>query len=350
MDFFRKIMATRSPSGFEFESRKVWKEEVSGNCDRLESDWHGNIYAVLNESAKPKIMILGHLDEIGFMVRNITDDGFIRFRTIGGVDTSIIQARKVIIKTKNGDIPGVIGRKAIHLLRGSDEGKSPDVSEMFIDIGAKDKEEALELVDIGDPITYDVDMIELRNGIYSSKAFDNKAGAFISAEVVKNLNKRKNDLKASIYAGGNCQEEIGLRGSHSLTHKIMPNVGIAVDMTFAVDTPHANPNKEGNVKLGGGPAFARGANTNPKLLDMMIQICEEKNIPYQLEAESAGNGTDADAMQLISGGAIALVSVPIRYMHTQYETLNINDVVHTVNMLTELCLRIDENTDFSPQL
>ncbi len=349
MDFLKRIMSTRSPSGYEYESRKIWKEELINNCDKIEADWHGNLYAILNESTGPKVMLLAHLDEIGFMVRYITEDGFIRFRTIGGVDTNIIQARKVIIKTKNGDIPGVIGRKAIHLLRGGDDAKkTPDVSEMFIDIGAKSKDEASSLVEIGDPITYDVDMVELRNGIFSSKAFDNKAGAFVVAEVVKNIHKRKNELKASIYAGGNCQEEVGLRGSHSVTQKVMPDVGIAVDTTFAIDTPHGQKDKEGNVKLGGGPAFARGANTNPKLLEMMIKICKDENIPYQLEAEPSGNGTDADAMQLISGGAVALVSVPIRYMHTQYETLDIKDVENTIKLLTKLCLNIDKNTDFTP--
>ncbi len=348
MDFLKRMMSTKSPAGYEYESRKVWKDELSDKCDKLESDWHGNVYAVLNGSAKPKIMILGHLDEIGFMVRHIGDDGFIRFRTIGGVDTAIIQARKVIIQTKNGNIPGIIGRKAIHLTRGDDNAKTPDISEMFIDIGAKDGDEAKKLVEIGDPITYDNEMTELRNGIFSARAFDNKVGSFISAEVVKNLRKRQGELKASLYAGGNCQEEGGLRGSQSVTHRIMPDIGIAVDMTFAIDTPHGNSNKEGNVKLGGGPALARGANTNPKLLEMMINICKEKNIPYQLEAEPSGNGTDADPMQTISGGATALVSVPIRYMHTQYETLNINDVENTIKLLTELCLRIDENTDFTP--
>jgi endoglucanase len=346
--FLKKLMSTRSPAGFEFESRKVWKDELNEYADRIDADYHGNLCAILNEEAKPRILLAGHLDEIGFMVRFIDDDGFIYFRTIGGVDTSIIQSRKVIIKTGNGDIIGVIGRKAIHLMESDEHGKAPSIDNMFIDIGAKDGKEAKDLIEIGDPITYDNGLEELRNNIYTSRAFDDKAGAFISAEVLKNLYQRKSELKASVWASGTCQEEAHTRGSSSLTHRIKPDIGIAIDMTFSLDTPHSNTKKHGGVKLGKGPALARGANTNPKLLQIMIDICKEKDIPYQLEAEPAGNGTDADPMQTISGGATALLSVPIRYMHTQYEVLNMSDVDNSIKLLTELCLRIDEGTDFIP--
>ncbi len=347
-EFLKKLMSTRSPAGFEYESRKVWKDELMNYSDRIEADYHGNLCAILNEGAKPRILLAGHLDEIGFMVRYIDDDGFIYFRTIGGVDTSIIQARKVIIRSRNGDITGVIGRKAIHLLGSEERDKAPSIDNMFIDIGAKDGKEAKELIEIGDTITYDNGIMELRNNIYASRSFDDKAGAFISAEVLKNLYQRKDELKASVWASGTCQEEAHTRGVSSLTHRIKPDIGIAIDMTFSIDTPHSNPKKHGGVKLGKGPALARGANTNPKLLEMMIEICKEKNIPYQLEAEPAGNGTDADPMQTISGGATALLSVPIRYMHTQYEVLNMSDVDSSIKLLTELCIRIDEETDFIP--
>jgi endoglucanase len=191
-------------------------------------------------------------------------------------------------------------------------------------------------------------MMELRNHIYASRAFDDKAGAFIAGEVLKQVNRRGSQFKASLYASGTCQEEAHTRGATSLTHRIKPDIGIAIDMTFSLDTPHSNQRKHGNVKLSGGPALARGANTNPKLLEMMILICKEKGIPYQLEAEPAGNGTDADPMQTVSGGATGLVSIPIRYMHTQYEVLNMSDVVNAIDMLVGLCLKIDDRTDFTP--
>ncbi len=346
--FLERLMETRSPAGFEYQSRQVWKDELSPHADSIEADSHGNLCAILNEGVKPKIMLAGHLDEIGFMIRYIDDKGFVYFRTIGGVDTSIIQSRKVIIQTRGGDIPGVIGRKAIHLMENEEREKAPSIDNMFIDIGAKDGKEAKNLIEIGDPITYDNGMMKLRNNIYASRAFDDKAGAFIAGEVLKQVNKQKSQLKASLYASGTCQEEAHTRGVRSLTHTIKPDIGIAIDMTFSIDTPHSNQRKHGNVKLGGGPALARGANTNPKLLEMMIGICKEKGIPYQLEAEPAGNGTDADPMQTISGAATALVSIPIRYMHNQYEVLNMSDIENAIEMLVRLCLKIDDGTDFTP--
>lgn len=348
LNFLKKLMGASSPAGFEFEVRKIWKEEMNDKCEKIEADYHGNIWAVANEELNPKIVLAGHIDEIGFMVRYIDDKGFIYIRPIGGVDLSIVQGRKVKIRTKNGGIIGVIGRKALHLLSGDEKNSAPPVEKIFIDIGAKDGDEAKKLVEIGDPITYTNTMEELRNNIYCSKAFDNRLGAFVVAEVMKNIYSRKNELKASLYSVGTCQEEGGIRGIRSFSHKVKADVGIAVDGTFAIDTPHANPNKEGNVSLGKGPALARGANTNPKLFELMTNICKEKNIPYQIEAEPGGNGTDADGMQVIMGCATALVSIPMRYMHTQYEVICTDDVENSIKLLTELCLTIDKNTDFIP--
>jgi tetrahedral aminopeptidase len=348
MNFLKKLMGASSPAGFEFEVRKIWKEEMKDKCEKLDADYHGNIWAIANESLSPKIVLAGHIDEVGFIVRYIDDNGFIYIRPIGGIDLAIVQARKVKIRTKNGDIPGVIGRKALHLLSG-DEGKSaPSIDQIFIDIGAKSGDEAKKLVEIGDPITYTNTIEELRNNIYCSKAFDNRLGAFIVAEVMKNIYSRKDELKASLYSVGTCQEEGGIRGIRSFSHKIKADVGIAVDGTFSVDTPHSNQKKEGNVAIGKGPALARGANTNPKLYELMTEICKEKEIPYQIEAEPGGNGTDADGMQVIMGCATALVSIPLRYMHTQYEVICTDDVENVIKLLTELCLRIDEKTDLIP--
>lgn len=348
ISFLNNLMNTWGPSGYEHNIRKIWKDELKSYCDKIKTDYHGNIYAVLNEEAKPTLVMAGHIDEIGFQVRYIDDNGFIYFRCIGGIDLAVVQARKVIIHSRNGDVKGVIGRKAIHLMTSEERTSIPKEWQMFIDIGAKDKKEASSLIEIGDPITYDNSIELLRNNIYCSRAFDDKLGAFIIAEVMKNLYKRKNELKISVYALGSCQEELRNRGAISFSHKIKADIGIAIDGTFSVDIPDSNPKKEGEVKLGKGPALARGANTNPLIFDLMLKTCKEKNIQYQLEAEPSGNNTDADFMQTIMGCAAGLISIPLRYMHTQYEVMCMTDVENTIKLLTELCLRIDANLNLIP--
>lgn len=355
--FLKDLMNSWGPAGYEHNIRSIIKSELENSCDRLEIDYHGNIAAYLNEgnrtdesdssSKKMRIVLAGHIDEVGFQVRYIDDKGFVYIRAIGGVDYSIVQARKVKIHTKNGDVVGVIGRKAFHLIE--DKGKAPKEGEIFVDVGANDGDDAKKLIEIGDPVTYDNGMEELRNNIYCSKAFDNRLGAFIITEVMKNVYARKVELKSELICVGTCQEEAHTRGIQSFSHRIgKADVGIAIDGTFSVDTPHANPNKEGMVKLGKGIALARGSNTNPKLFEMMINIMKSKNLQYQIEAEPVGNGTDADPMQRILGCATGLVSVPLRYMHTQYEVICLNDVEDAIAMLTELCININENVDLIP--
>lgn len=347
-EFLEKLMACSSPAGYEEEVREVWRNEMEGKCDKLNADYHGNIWAELNTDKKTSITLSGHIDEVGFQVRYIDDSGFIYFRCIGGIDLMVVPARRVKIRTKKGYITGVIGRQAVHILSNNDRSNPPAQEQLYIDIGAKDGEEARSLVEIGDPITYDNTITPLRNKRYCSKAFDNRLGAFIVAEVMKNVFSEKNNMKSALYSLGSCQEEGGTRGISSFSQKIKTDVGIAVDGTFAVDTPDSNPKKDGNVKLGGGPALARGANTNPKLFKLMVEICEGNNIPYQIESEPTGNGTDADPMQKIMGCATALVSIPLRYMHTQFETIQLDDVENTIKLLTKLCLTIDETIDLIP--
>ncbi len=345
MDFFKKLVNSWGPSGYEDEIRNVWKSELTNQCDSIEIDYQGNIISKLNKEKKPLIVIAGHIDEIGFHVRYIDDDGYVYVRQIGGFDISQLPARKVKIHTQTMDIIGIVGSKPIHLTKGDKDSMPNSIDQLYIDIGAKDGKEAKELIEIGDPVTYDNTIEPMMNDLYCARAFDNRAGAFVVAEVMKNVYKNKDIFKAGLYCVGSSQEEAGARGIKSLSSVIKPNIGIAVDGTFAIDTPDANHKKDGNVKLGEGPALARGANTNPKLFRKLIEICKNNNIPYQIEAEPSGNGTDADPMQTQMGCAAALVSIPLRYMHTQFEVININDVENIIKLLTEFCLSIDDKID-----
>jgi endoglucanase len=348
-DFLEKMLNTPSPSSYEDKVRLLWYDEMKNYADEVIIDVHGNAIASVNKDKSPRIMLAGHMDELGFQVKYIDDKGFIYFNRMGGFDIGIIPGRKVRIHTKNGDVLGVIGKKAIHLMEREEREKVPKPHQLFIDIGAADKKEAEEIVEIGDPVTYDPNFEELRNGVVTSRGFDDKIGAFVVAQVLKNVAKRKSECKAGVFSVATVQEEVGLRGAITSAYGINPDIGIAVDVTHASDTPEMKLAQTGEVKLGKGAAISRGPNINPKVFDMLIKIAKEKKINYQVEAAPYPTGTDANVIQITRAGVAAgLVSIPCRYMHTYTEIISLKDVEKVINLLTEFCLAIDKQVDFRP--
>ena len=345
--FLKALVEAPSPSGFEQPAQKVWRQYVSPYADRVETDLHGNCIAVKNEQGSPRVLLAGHCDELGFMVQYINDEGFIYFRTIGGFDLNIIPGRRVQIHTKNGPVFGVTGKKAIHVMTEEERKKKVELHELWIDIGAKDKKEAESLVSVGDPITYAVGMEELRGDLYVSRGFDDKAGAFAVGEALRLLAGKA--LSAAVYAVSTVQEEIGLRGAHTSAFGVNPKVGIAVDVTHATDHPDMDKRKVGDIRLGGGPVIARGANINPVVERLLIQAAQEEGIPYQLEGEPGGTPTDANAIQLTRAGvATGLVSIPLRYMHTAVEMLSLKDLENVAKLLAAFVARVNDGVDFRP--
>jgi tetrahedral aminopeptidase len=347
INFLRTLLEAPSPSGFEQPAQRVWRENVGPHADRVYTDMHGNTFGVKNEGGQPRIILAGHCDELGFMVNYISDEGYIFFATIGGFDLNIIPGHRVRIHTKNGVVPGVTGKKAIHVMTPEDRKKSPEIQDLWIDIGAKDRQEAAELVRVGDPVTY-VEAFEiLRGDIAISRAFDDKAGSFAIGDVLRLLEGKS--FSAAVYAVSTVQEEVGLRGATTSAYGVDPKVGIAVDVTHATDHPDMDRRKLGDVKLGKGPVIARGANINPVVERMLIQTAEEEGIPYQLEAAPRGTGTDANAIQLTRGGvATALISIPLRYMHTAVETIALEDVANVSKLIAAFIQRMKPDTDFTP--
>lgn len=345
--FLKDLLAAPSPSGFEQPAQKVWREYMASYADRVTTDLHGNCIAALHESGSPRILLAGHVDELGFMVNYISDEGFIFFRTIGGFDLNIIPGRRVRIHTKNGPVPGVTGKKAIHVMTEEDRKKKPEIEDLWIDIGAKDRKEAEALVRVGDPITYADSFEIVRGSIAASRAFDDKAGSFAVGEVLRLLSGKQFD--AAVYAVSTVQEEVGLRGARTSAFGIDPKVGIAVDVTHATDHPDMKRERLGSVRLGGGPAIARGPNISPVVERMLIETAEAEGIPYQLEAAPGGTGTDANAIQLTRAGvATGLVSIPLRYMHTAAEVISLDDLENVSRLLAAFILRVKEDTDFTP--
>ncbi len=346
-EFLEKLVETPSPSGFEEPVQKVVRKEMEKFVDEIKTDVHGNVMGIKNPQGKPRLMLAGHCDEIGFMVKYIDEKGFIFFSSIGGVDAHITPGKRVQIHTRNGPILGVIGRKAIHMLKEEERKKVVELSQQWIDIGAKDKKEAGKMVSIGDPITFSERLERLAGELVVSRGFDDKVGAFVICEVLRRISDKP--LRAAVFATSTVQEEIGLRGARTAAYAINPQVGIAVEVDLATDHPDVDKKREGEILLGKGVVLFRGANINPKLGKMLMKIAQEKRIPYQLAGVSGATGTDANVIQLSRAGvATALMSVPVRYMHTPVEVLSLKDLEAAVKLLSAFVLEIKEGISFIP--
>ena len=354
--FLRDLVGAPGPSGYEGPVRKIWMKAVGSYAHKVQADVHGNAIAVYNEEGAPRVMLAGHMDELGFQVVHVDENGFISFETIGGFDIGIVPGRKVRIHGNKGPVLGVIGKKPIHQMKPEERAKVPQKQDLWIDIAARDGEAAKKLVAIGDPITYDANFEMMQEGIAVSRAFDNKMGAYIVAETMRRVaaehrkkGTKKRKLAASLYSVATVQEEVGLRGAATSTFGIDPLVGIALDVTFATDHPGMDRRQLGDIEIGKGPVLTRGANVNPVVFELMVKIAEKKNIPYQVSAEPGGTGTDANRIQLSrSGVATGLVSVALRYMHTPVEVLALDDLNATSELLKEFVYSIDVGMSFVP--
>ncbi len=343
----KKLVEAPSPSGYEGPVIRIYREYVEQKADFFSIDVMGNASAIISgEQPGPRVMITGHCDEIGFMTQFIDEQGFIYFSAIGSIDHQLIPGRKVTIHTRQGPIAGVVGKKPVHLMEEDEKRKVPALSDLFIDIGARNKKETTEKIMIGDAITLDVNLERLLNNSICSKALDNKVGAFILAEVLRLVKERKKDLCGELICVATVQEEIGIRGARVSAYQHKPDVGIAVDVGFATDHPNVDKKRVGEFSLGKGPIITRGANINPLVFDGLLQIAQEKKIPYQIEGAPQTTGTEAGVMQLSRNGVAAgLVSVPCRYMHTPTEMVSLDDLETTIDLLGHFIL--EQSSDFS---
>ena len=347
LDFLKALLETPSPSGYEQPAAKLWRRYVEDSVDELVADVHGNSIATLNPKADFKFMLTGHIDEIGLTLMHIDDKGYIYTAQIGGVDPALLVGQRVSIVTNKGSVLGVIGRKAIHQMQPDERKKGVEMDNIWIDIGAGNKKEAQKRVQIGDPVVIDVECRTLYGDKIVSRATDDKAGAFVVAEVMKALTKRK--LNICVIGVATVQEEVGLRGAITSAYRVHPQAGIAVDVTFASDHPDTDPKKTGEVKLGKGPVLHRGPNINPVMERELFNIAKARKIPCQLTAEPRPSGTDANAIQLCRGGAATgIVSIPNRYMHTPVEVISVKDVDYCVKLLTEFLAAHPAKRDYRP--
>ncbi|MSU65188.1 MAG: M42 family peptidase [Opitutus sp.] len=340
--FLAELLRARSPSGYETEAQAVFDRYVKPAADTYANDALGNRIATLNPAGDPVLMLAGHMDELGLIITYVNKDGFIYFDTVGGHDLSVISGRRVLIQSAHETVKGVTGKRAIHLMDDEDRKKVPKKHEIWIDIGATSKKHALARVAIGDVATYDQDLELIHGSIGAARAFDNKVGAYIVGETLIRLSREKKKSVARIVSVATAQEEIGVRGATTSAYSVNPHLAIAVDVGHATDHPDCDNRKFGETKLGGGPILCRGANINPKVFDRLLKAAKKLRIPYQLEADPRPTGTDARAIQMGRGGvATGLVSVPLRYMHTPSEMVDLEDVERCVQLLVEFAKGLD---------
>ncbi len=339
--FLNELLDARSPTGHEYEAQAVVDKWVEPIADSYRKDIMGNRFASLNLGGDPSVLYAGHIDELGLLITYIDDKGFLYFETLGGHDLSIISGRRVSILTAKGVVKGVTGKRAIHLMTPEDRKKVPQTHQIWIDIGVQSKEEANAIVSIGDACVYD-QSFELINGtIGVARAFDDKAGAYAILEALRRLSEDKKSLKAKVIAAATTQEEIGTRGAITAAFSENPDFAIAVDVGHATDSPDCDARKYGKFVQGGGPIICKGPNINPIVFDKLKSLAEKESIPYQVEADARPTGTDARVIQVAQSGiATGLLSIPLRYMHTPSEMVDLNDIENTVKLLVAFALSL----------
>jgi endoglucanase len=345
--FLERILETPSPSGYESPLQEIVRVYAADFADEVTTDVHGNVMAVKNPGGPLRVMLAGHCDQIGLVVGYIDNEGFLYIQQIGGWEPLMLVGQRITVWTADGPVPGVIGRKPIHLLTDEERKQVPKLKDLWIDIGAKDKEEVEKTVRIGDPVTVELAFRGMRNNLAVSPAMDDKTGLWVVLEALRRADTRK--LQCALHAVSTVQEEVGLRGARTSAFGIDPHVGIAVDVTHATDCPTVEKKQEGDVSLGAGPVIYRGPNMNPKLVEQLITTAEENEIAYQLAASGRPLGTDANVIQISrSGVATGLVSIPNRYMHSPVEVVSLDDMDRTADLLARFAETLSAEVDFTP--
>lgn len=346
--FLRDLISIPSPSGFEAGVQAVVRRRMQTYCDETRLDVHGNAIGIINPQAPIRIMLAGHCDEIGLMIMHIDDKGFLYFSTVGGVDPQVLISQRVKVHSRKGSVFGVIGRKPVHLMDSEEARKPLKFHELWIDIGAKDKKDARKYVSVGDYATIEGGLVEMKNDLVAGRGFDDRVGSFVVVETLRRLKGRK--LKVAVFGVSTVQEEIGLRGARTSAFGIDPHIGIAIDVGLATDYPGGEPKITGECVMGKGVLLHRGPNINPVLEAMIENTAKKTRIPYQVTPEPRATGTDANAIQINkSGVAVALLSIPNRYMHTSVELVSLKDLDNASKLLAEFIAGLGGRLDFVPK-
>jgi putative aminopeptidase FrvX len=346
--FLRKLIETPGPSGYEREVAAVWREEAQTFADEVDRDLTGNSFAWLrSDPSAPVILVEGHIDEIGVQITHVDPEGYIWFDGIGGWDAQVLTGQRIRFASETGPVTGVVGRKAAHLLEAADKEKAVKLRDLWIDIGATSREDALKRVSIGDAGVIDAPFTGIGDGLIVSRAIDNRSGAFVALETLRLLAGDR--PRANVVALAATQEETSFGGAFTASFKVDPMVAIAIDVTHATDYPGADKKRNDEVALGSGPVLSRGASVNPVVYERLAAAGKSAGIPFSVQGSARDTGTDADAMiKSGRGPATGVVSIPTRYMHSPNETIAVKDLDACAALLAEFVRQIDAETDFRP--
>ncbi len=347
-EFLISLLDEPAPSGFEASAQRIWEEYVTPFADRVEVDVYGNRTAILEGSGKSSVMVVGHSDEVGLIVKRFEDGGQLRFGRIGGVDPAVLPGTRVRVLTSKGPVPGVIGLPAIHLLPPGETSKKPKVTDLTIDVGAKDGKTARRMVSVGDPVVFGEDFRELAGGFASHRAFDNRMGCFVVAEMLRLLKRSKR--RATVYGVSSVQEETGVWGAGLVADRYLPTVAIAVDVTHDTGTPGISSAAFEDVKCGAGPVLTRGVRTNRRVFEQLEKAAKAAKIPVQVEIDEGSTWTDSDPISMRRTGVpVGNVSVACRYMHTPAEVIHLKDLEQTAALLAKFVTQLTDSMDWVPR-
>jgi len=351
LEFLQRLLDTPGPSGFETAPARVWREEMEQVADEVHTDTRGNTAAAVNPAGAPRLMCVGHIDEIGLQVTHIDDEGFLYFAGIGGWDSQVLVGQRVLVATHGGPVPGVIGKKAIHLIKKDDRDKVSKIEDLWIDIGAASRTEASTRVRVGDAAVLDARVATYPNGRIVSRSIDNRIGAFVVAEALRLLAADR-PAHAAVVAVASTQEEIAWTGGGARTSAVGldPQVALVVDVTHATDHPGSEKKLHGDHRLGGGPVFSRGSAVHPLVFDLLVECAEAESMPYTVQAAPHDTGTDADAVaSALRGIPTGLISIPNRYMHSPNEMVDLEDLARASRLIAAFARKLTPRMDFVPR-
>jgi endoglucanase len=340
------LLRIPAPSGHEIPAAEAWRS-AAADFGEVTSDVLGSSTVAVNVADdRPTVAVVGHIDEIGLFVSHIDDDGFLWFGPIGGWDPQNLVGQRVVIQGRDGEVPGVIGKKPIHLLEEDERKKPAQIKQMHIDIGAADREQAEALVRVGDPAVLDVQPLPLPNGRLASRSLDNRLGSYVALEVARRAAEEEG-LGVGVVGAAVSQEEVGLHGAKATAFSLNPEVAIVVDVTHATDAPGIDKRQNGDHALGSGAVIGRGTTLGPRVSQLLREAAEAEGIPHTIEASGRGTSTDADSFQIARAGIpTGLVSIPLRYMHSSVETVQLSDVEDVIRVIVAFVRRLDPAEDF----
>lgn len=350
LDFLKRLLDCPGPSAYEAIPARAWREEAAGFADGVHADISGNSFATLNSAAAPRVLLAGHIDEIGVMVTHVDEDGYLSFDTIGGWDHQVFVGQRVQLLTRRGVVTGVIGKRAIHLMSKEDREKVSKAEDLWIDVGASSQKDAEALVEVGDAGVLASSVLEFPKGRIVSRSLDNRVGSFVVLEALRRLTAER--PAAQVIAAVMTREEISYTGggARAGVAGVDAKVAVIVDVTHATDTPGIEKRKHGDIKLGGGPVLTRGASVNPVVFELLRAAAEAEEIPFRVEAASRDTSTDADnVFNALRGVATGLVSIPLRYMHSPNEMVAFEDLERTARLLAAFARRVTPEMDFIPR-